>query len=212
MTATAHQTPSPATVPDGDWRARLRASRFGTLAVLALTLAVVLGAAWAVNRPVEDNSDGGVSTVTLTGDRSGPAPKVGQPAPDFSATTIDGKQVRLSELKGRPVWVTFGASWCTACRTEAPDIEAVYGKSRPAGLEIVSVYINESAPNVQDYTQRLGLTMPAVVDQDTKVASAYRVLGIPAHYYIDSSGVLRATQVGSMSEAKMTEQVRRIGG
>lgn len=66
----------------------------------------------------------GAQAVQVTGDTSGPAPEVDKPAQDFAARTVKGEPISLSGLKGRPVWLTFGASWCTARRAEAPDMSA----------------------------------------------------------------------------------------
>jgi thiol-disulfide isomerase/thioredoxin len=70
------------------------------------------------------SSGGAVTSVTLTGAATGDAPTVGKAAPDFLTMTTDGKPLRLSDLKGKPVWLTFGASWCQPCRAENPDIQA----------------------------------------------------------------------------------------
>src|SRR5665647_2652833 len=60
----------------------------------------------------------GTTAVELSGPGGGAAPKIGSPAQDFTGTTVDGKEVSLSSLKGHPVWLTFGASWCAACVAE----------------------------------------------------------------------------------------------
>jgi peroxiredoxin len=62
---------------------------------------------------------------------------------------------------------------------------------------------------VSDYANRVGLSFPQVADPDTRIASAYRVSGIPAHFFIDTSGVLREVKTGGLSlgqmEASLTE-------
>ncbi|HET9495047.1 MAG TPA: redoxin domain-containing protein, partial [Chloroflexia bacterium] len=60
---------------------------------------------------------------------SGPAPRVGAEAPDFTLTDIDGSEVTLSSLRGKPVMVNFWATWCPPCRAEIPEIVRLYTES-----------------------------------------------------------------------------------
>jgi cytochrome c biogenesis protein CcmG, thiol:disulfide interchange protein DsbE len=173
--------------------------------VLAVTAAIVMGGAYLVGRPKS-----GVTPVAL-GSSSSPAPKVGQAAQDFSATTVDGKKVSLSSFKGQPVWLTFGASWCADCQAEAPDIEAAYKKHQAERLVVLSVSVNEKdAATVVDYANRAGLTFPKIWDSNDTIGSAYRVNGIPAHFFIDASGILRSSKVGLLSPEKMEAALKEI--
>lgn len=190
------------------WRARIRESRLGTLTVLAVTTALVMAGAYLINRP--DSATAGVTAVELTGAASGPAPKVGRPAQGFTATTIDGQQISLSDYQGKAVWLTFGATWCAPCRTEAPDIQAAYEKAKADGVVVIAVYLSEGTGDVRAYADRLGLTYTHVLDSDTRIASAYRVLGIPAHYFIDRSGVLRSMRMGVLTPSRMDAALAEI--
>jgi cytochrome c biogenesis protein CcmG/thiol:disulfide interchange protein DsbE len=191
--------------PPKSMRERVGQSRLGTLLVLAVTAAIVLGGAYLVERPKS-----GVTAVTL-GASDKPAPKIGQAAQDFTATTVDGKKVSLSGFKGHPVWLTFGASWCADCQAEAPDIEAAYQKHLAEGVVVLSVSVNEKdAATVIDYGKRAGLTFPKIWDSNDTIGSAYRVNGIPAHFFIDASGILRSSQVGLLSPGKMDAALKEI--
>lgn len=189
------------------WRARIRTSRVGTLAVLAVTTVLVMGAAYLVDRPADSD---GVTAVELTGAASGPPPAVGKPVQDFTATTVDGQPVSLSQHKGKPIWLTFGASWCAPCRAEAPDIQAAYDQAKANGVVVIAVYLSEDAKDVQDYAIRLGLSYLHVADPETRIASAYRVMGIPAHYFIDRSGELHSIKVGVLNRARMDAALAEI--
>lgn len=213
-------TPTPDVDPasTGDWRANLRQSRFGSQIVLLVTLALVLAGAWFMNRgdtvqqKVATGDQGSATAVTLEGDQGGAAPQVGQPAPGFSATTMDGTPVSLAKLKGHPVWITFGATWCTACRAEAPDIQQTWTATKPKGVQVVAVFINEDAATVRAYANRLQLGFPMVSDPDTTIASRYRSIGIPSHFFIDADGVLRASHVGALTADQMQQNLAAIGG
>ena len=183
-------------------------SRSATLAIMGVTAAIIAAVAFMVNQPAAGAQ--GVTSVTLTGAAAGEAPTVGKQAPDFAATTVDGKTVRLSDFKGKPVWLTFGASWCQPCRAENPDIQATSQKFADRGLVVLAIFISEDAPAVRDYADRVGLTYQKVADPDTRIASEYRIMGIPSHYFIDSSGVLRLMKIGSLDPAAMEAALRVI--
>lgn len=176
--------------------------------VMGVTAAVILAVSYVANRPA---SGGGLSSVVLSGVAKGPAPEVGRPAPNFTATTIEGARVTLSSLRGHPVWLTFGASWCQSCRAENPDVEAAYAKYRGQGLKVLQIFIEDSKSDIEEYAQRTGLTYPKVNDSGGQIASSYRIVGIPSHFFIDSSGVLREIRISSLDPSMMDEELAQIG-
>lgn len=181
MTAAHNLAPGPVEErPSGTrWRVAL---------VIGLILAVVVGGGWWVTRPAGAAASGAAGTPG--------AAKVGSPAPDFTGVAVDGRTVRLSELRGRPVWVSFGASWCAPCRVEAPDLQAAHAAAGDTGVQIVAVYLSEDAAAVERFASTLGLGYTHIPDPEQDLAGAWGVRGIPVHYVIDSAGVLRVIQVG----------------
>lgn len=193
----------------GGKRSTLRGSRAWTVSVMGVTAAVILVVSYLANRPA---SGGGFTSVVLTGaTSSGPAPEVGKPAPDFTATTLEGRKVTLSELRGHPVWLTVGASWCQPCRAENPDVEAAYEKYRKTGLKVVAAFIQDNRSDIEEYAQRAGLTYPKIDDSNSEIASSYRIVGIPSHFFIDSSGVLREIRISSLDPETIEENLAQIG-
>ncbi len=189
-------------------RAGQRQSRSATLVIMGVTAAIIAAVAFMANQPTA--SADGFTSVTLSGDPRGEPPTVGKVAPDFLATTVDGKTVRLNEFKGKPVWLTFGASWCQPCRAENPDIQAMSEEFLDSGLIVLAIFISEDASAVKDYADRVGLTYRKVADPGTRIASEYRIMGIPSHYFIDSSGVLRLMKIGSLDLAAMDAALKGI--
>lgn len=147
-----------------------RKGRVRNLAIMAITAVLIAVVAFVVNQP--KTAAGGITDVTLSGATTGEAPTVGKPAPDFGATTVDGRAVKLSDFKGQPVWLTFGASWCQPCRAENPDIKAVYEQAKADGLQVLAVFISEDAAAVKDYADRVGLGYDKIADPDTALASS----------------------------------------
>ncbi|MDH4141736.1 MAG: TlpA family protein disulfide reductase [Chloroflexota bacterium] len=186
---------------------RLRSERFRTIAVLVVVGIALVGAAVLMEQPWADD---GYTDVTLTGDVSAVAPAAGMAAPDFKTTTIDGTPVSISEYQGQPVWLTFGASWCADCRGEAPDLQATYEKYAPQGLVVLSVSIDEDEQAVRDYAQRVGLTFTQVADPSTIIASRYRILGVPTHYFISPEGTIEEVRLGGLPPEEMERMVGTI--
>lgn len=186
---------------------RFGGERFRTIAILVVAGVALTGVAVAVEQPW---ASGGYTDVSLTGDVSGPAPAAGLSAPDFKTTTIDGTPVALSDYAGKPVWLTFGASWCPDCRGEAPDLQATYEKFRAQGLIVLAVNIEEDASAVRAYADRVGLTYPQIADPSTTIASRYRTLGIPTHYFIAPDGIIKEVRLGGLPPAEMERMVQGI--
>jgi peroxiredoxin len=189
------------------WRPPAGALR--NIIATVLVGAAIAGVVWFLDRPGVASSQ----AVTLTASASGAAPRVGEPAPDFALTLTDGTTVRLSDYKGRPVWINFWASWCPPCRAENPDIEAVYNNHKDTdGLVLLAPAIGEGRGSVVSYMQRADLHYPVGTDGDTQIAANYRVLGIPTHIFIDRDGVVREIRVGAMSEKTMEKKIAKITG
>ncbi len=152
-------------------------------------------------------------SVTVTAAATGAAPQVGKPAPDFELTMIDGTKVRLSDFKGRPVWINFWASWCPPCRAENPDIQDLYNAHKDAdGLVLLAPAIGEGRDSVAGYMQRADLQYPVGTDSDTQIAANYRVLGIPTHIFVDRDGIIREIRVGAISKKTMEKKLAQIIG
>jgi cytochrome c biogenesis protein CcmG/thiol:disulfide interchange protein DsbE len=183
------------------------AGRLQTIVVIAIVAVIVGVLAWSASGA---GMTDGVTRVELPADAALVAPAVGEIPPDFTALTYDGVTVSLSDYAGKPVWLTFGASWCPDCRTEAADVEATYEANREQGLVLLGVFINEPASDVAGYAQRAGLTFPIAVDPNADVAAAYRSMGIPMHFFIGADGRIREVRIGALSKDDMARAVAAI--
>ncbi len=180
--------------------------RLRTLVVMLVVGVGIAGATYLLDRSGATS----YTTIELTGDTSGARPLVGGPPPEFAAMTVDGEPFRLADLAGKPVWLTFGASWCADCRAEAPDLQATYAKYAPAGLAVVSIWLEESDQEVRDYASRVGLTFTKIADPSTALASRYRIYGLPTHYFIGRDGTIREIRLGGLPKDEMDRLVESI--
>lgn len=183
------------------------AGRKQTAVVLLVTVVAIIVLALVIGGGGVGQSDG-LAPVSVAGDPG--TPVVGSVPPNFTATTYDGKQVSLSQYAGKPLWLTFGASWCPDCRAEAPDVEAAYTKYQSQGLNILGVFKQESAADVQSYATRAGLTFPIAVDQAADIAGLYRTMGIPTHFFIGADGRIKDIKLGALDPATIESEIQTI--
>jgi len=121
---------------------------------------------------------------------------VGNVAPDFTLKTLDGKQVTLSQLRGKVVLLDFWATWCPPCREEMPALEAAYKKFAGPDLAFVAVDLAENDVTVGAFAQQFGITFPIALDGNGQVTDTYNILPLPTSFFIDRSGkvVLKVEQ------------------
>ncbi len=136
-------------------------------------------------------------------DQNSPLPEVGDMAPDFTLLDLDGNAVTLSELRGRPVILNFWATWCPPCRLEMPELEETQRAYADDDVVLLTVNQDESAEQVRDFFDELGLTLPAVLDPDGDVGNAYGAFYLPSTVFIDSDGIMTAFHRGIISRSQI---------
>lgn len=169
-------------------------------AVIAVVL--ILGGAWIVISRVPPDAGAAASALE-------PAPAAGHPAPDFTLQTLDGRQVSLSDFRGRPVIVNFWATWCPPCRAEMPEFQNAYLEYQDRGLVILGVNstVQDDPELVPGFVAEFGLTFPILLDEEGEATSAYRILGLPTSVFIDSRGVVKEVFTGPVNKAYIAAQI-----
>ncbi len=135
----------------------------------------------------------------------------GQPAPDFTLTTLDGQSVSLSDYRGQVVLVNFWATWCPSCIAEMPDYETVYRQQPGGDFVVLGVNLQENADQVQQFTTGLGLSFPILLDKDGHVTiRAYQVVGMPGSIIVDRKGIIFYRHIGPMSGEVLVEKLNEL--
>lgn len=181
---------------------RERWIRLGLVAAIALS---ILGGAWVL----ADRA--GLSDVGNGGINAGLLPEVGQPVPELVTYDVAGNLVRLSDLRGQPVWLNFWGSWCPPCRSEMPDLQAAYTELAPKGVVMLAVSLDETPKQAQDYAAKNGATFPILADPAlfpaeqfpdiAATADRWEIRNFPTHLFVDADGIVRAVVITPMDRA-----------
>lgn len=172
--------------------------------ILLSMLVLIAGAAWIW----ASRSDPSETTAGKI-----PLPRQGFLAPDFSLQAADGQNVKLSDLRGRPVLVNLWTSWCPPCRQEMPAMQKAYVDFRDQGFEILAVNATDqdNLPDALQFATDLGLTFPILLDQQGEVSRLYQLRSLPTSFFIDRQGVIREVVIGGpMSEALLRIRIQEL--
>jgi peroxiredoxin len=141
--------------------------------------------------------------------------------PPFGSSTLDGRPLALTDLRGRVVILNFWASWCLECRAEMPRLESLHRAYASRGLAIVGVNAREDARAARRHAEELDLTFPLVLDPGGKINALYGVIGLPTSFVVGRDGRAVAFGVGphgwgsapahALLEALLAEPVSRAG-
>ena len=142
------------------------------------------------------------AALALAAPSAAKGPVVGQPAPDFELTLIDGTKTRLADLKGQVVVLNFWATWCGPCKRELPMLDRFYKLRRDAGLRAFAIATEHSLPAYQLKKLFAVMTMPSA----RKIKGPYNTLGaVPTNYVIDRAGVVRYAKAAAFDLTDMNE-------
>jgi cytochrome c biogenesis protein CcmG/thiol:disulfide interchange protein DsbE len=123
---------------------------------------------------------------------------VGKEGPDFSLPNLDETTVRLSDYRGKVVFLNFWATWCKPCREEMPSMEVLYRNFERDGLVVLAISIDRvtTKKDIPPFIKSLNLTFPVLVDSWGQTDKRYKLMGVPETYIIDQQGILREKIIG----------------
>jgi peroxiredoxin len=136
---------------------------------------------------------------------------VGDRAPDFELFDLQGRAIRLSDLRGQVVMLNFWAVWCGFCRIEFPVMQSAYERHQNDGFVVLAIDIQETQEAVQAFAEDVRMTFPVLLDSRGQVASAYRIRGLPTSLFIDAEGVIQVVRIGPVDEALLEQYLTQLG-
>ena len=126
--------------------------------------------------------------------------KVGELAPNFTGTTLDGETIRLSDLRGKTVLINVFASWCGPCRLEMPHLVEAADQFGDQEVVFVGINLQENPEAVQAFRDEFNVQFPLVLNEDGSLTNnLYTPIGLPTSWFIDQDGVVRYVFAGAMT-------------
>jgi peroxiredoxin/outer membrane lipoprotein-sorting protein len=141
--------------------------------------------------------------------RAAPLTFTGRPAGDFTLPDLDGREVKLSHLRGKVVLLDFWGAWCGYCREALPGIEMLHRGLKDKGLVVLGVDA-EPAEIAREYVAKQGYTFPTLVDAKETVVNLFHIEGWPTTIVIDREGKVAYYASGYEAE-KLRDALRGLG-
>ena len=180
---------------------------------LFVILSVCLAALTSVSAQTADNQ----KELTEKADSNGYIVFDGDKAPDFTITLTDGRQLNLSDLRGKLVMIQFTASWCGVCRKEMPFIERDIWQRHKDNPNFVLIGIDRDEPleKVVNFAKQTGVTYPLGLDHGANIYAKYalRKSGITRNILIDKDGtIIKRTRLYKEDEFSSSPSTGAEGG
>lgn len=134
--------------------------------------------------------------------------EVGKRVPDFTLLDMDGNEAKLSDHRGKMVFLNFWATWCQHCDLEMPDLQQVHDENED--LVVLAVNVREDVNTVQKYLDEGGYDFPVVLDDDGHIAAVYLVSGMPTTYFISTEGILVGYFPGMLTLDQMEDVIGQM--
>lgn len=150
--------------------------------------------------------------VTVSCALSATASELSGPAPDFTLSSNQGKNLRLAEMRGEVVMINFWASWCGPCRQEMPILEELYNRYSRAGFTILGVNVEPDPADADKILKDIPVSFPILYDTESKVSQLYNVEAMPSTVIVDRNGNMRYLHRGYKPgyEDAYREQIKEL--
>jgi thiol-disulfide isomerase/thioredoxin len=130
----------------------------------------------------------------------------GKPAPGFELDTINGNHVDFADLKGKPVFVNFWASWCGPCKDEGPVLADAYRRWKGSGIYFIGVDESDSASWARTFEEFYGIEYDSAFDPSGLQYQRWGLSGYPESFLVDSQGKIVAKKLGAFYTSKSIDE------
>ena len=131
---------------------------------------------------------------------------------DFTLMTLDGQEITLSKLTGKPVLLTFFLTTCSHCQAESASLNKVFNKYHVSKeLQILAVAPRmDSRENLVKFIDEYQITYPILHDQENQVLKLYGVIAVPHNIFIDREGKVKRVITGEVDLATLEDSLQEI--
>ena len=136
--------------------------------------------------------------------------KVGEEAPDFILTDLNGQTIQLSNYLSKGVFLNFWGTYCPPCEKEMPYMENQYERFKELGVEIIAVDVGEPELVVRRFVERHKLSFPIPMDSERRVIDLYGIRPLPTTFLIDENGIVTQRITGGMTEEDIIDYLSSI--
>ena len=152
-----------------------------------------------------------LTLATLTMLACSPFHANARPAPAFTVKTLDGRPLRLGDLKSKPVIVDFWATWCGPCRASMPHLSSMQTRYGKQGLTVIGLSVDENGPQgVKRFAQQLGVKFTLAMANDEVLDAYGPIRSIPTTFFIARNGDIVRRVVGYIDSETMEDYVKEI--
>jgi peroxiredoxin len=109
---------------------------------------------------------------------------------------MTGRPVRISDYRGKIVFLNFWTTWCFTCRIEMPGMEKLHQQFKNKDFAMVAINLQESASQVTQFFKDFNLTFKALLDSDGAVGAHFRITAIPTTFILDKEGIIIGKVMG----------------
>lgn len=125
-------------------------------------------------------------------------------APEFTLTDLKNKKVSLSDYKGKYVMINFWATWCSACKSELPDLEKFYNENKNnKDFKLLTIDVGENKDVVEKFMKENKYNFDVLLDKNTEVSYDYTATALPTTVLIDKEGYIKKIILGAMNKNSM---------
>jgi len=167
----------------------------------------------AIMRPMTSTSLRSLKAILLVSVATGLALAADrpEPAPHFTAKTLDGVKFSNDSLKGKVVLLQFWATWCHYCRDEQPIVDSLNAEFKDKGLVVLAVNVGESKKKVKKYLEGSPRECRIVLTEDTNLAAMFAASSYPIYVAIDRDGNIAGIQRGASGERALRRLLAKAG-
>jgi thiol-disulfide isomerase/thioredoxin len=142
--------------------------------------------------------------------RSAPRIAKSTVAPDFSLESLDGKSVRLSDLRGKAVLLNFWATWCGPCKIEMPWFVELQNQYGAQGLQIVGVAMDDaSKEDIAKFAKNMGVNYPILIGKESIGDQYGGIPALPESFFIGRDGKMVDKIIGLKGKGEIEDAIKK---